>query len=181
MLALASMLIASIACQIDVGGPAAPGSPIPVDPSQADVLHSIWQSAVENAVDNGQVIVTIDEAQMTAFLAERIADSDQPLIRNPQVYLRDNQIEIFGVAERGIFKANILIAVSPEITEDGEVSFELPEASIGPVPAPSALKNTISAVLTETLTGSVGTLATGLRISSLAIADGQMTIVGELR
>jgi hypothetical protein len=181
MLVIISMMLAILACQIDVGGPAAPGAPIPVDPSQANQLHSMWQAAVENAVESGQVNVTIDETQMTALLAERIADSEEPLIRNPQVYLRDHQIQIFGVAERGIFKANILIAVSPEVTEAGEISFELPEASIGPVPAPSALKNTISALLTESLTGSVGSLATGIRISSLAIADGQMTIIGELR
>jgi uncharacterized protein YpmS len=125
--------------------------------------------------------VLINESQVTAFLAERIAEREQPLIRNPQVYLRDNQIEVFGVAERGILKANILITVEPEITEEGEVTFQLSEASVGPVPAPSALKSTISAVLTEAFTGSIGSLATGIRISSLTIADGQMAIVGELR
>jgi hypothetical protein len=118
---------------------------------------------------------------MTAFLAERIADREQPLIRNPQVFLRDNQIQVFGIAERGILKASVLITVAPEITSEGEISFQISEASVGPVPAPSALKSTISAVLTEAFTGSIGSLATGIRISSLAIADGQMTIVGELR
>ncbi len=118
---------------------------------------------------------------MTAFLAERIADREQPLIRNPQVYLRGGQIQVFGIAERGIFKANVLITVSPEITSEGDITFQLAEASLGPVPAPSALKSTISAVLTEAFTGSIGSLATGIRISSLAIADGQMTIAGELR
>jgi uncharacterized protein YpmS len=132
-------------------------------------------------VENGQVSILIDETQMTAFLAERIADQEQPLIRNPQVFLRDNQIQVFGIAERGILKASVLITVAPEITPEGEISFQISEASVGPVPAPSALKSTISAVLTEAFTGSIGSLATGIRISSLAIADGQMTIVGELR
>jgi hypothetical protein len=170
-----------LACQIDVGGPESPGAAIPVQPSEAEQLKSNWQSALNNAVENEQINILINEAQMTAFLAERISDHEQPLIRNPQVYLRDNQIQVFGVAERGILKANVLITVSPEITPEGEISFELSEASVGPVPAPSALKSTISAVLTEAFTGSIGSLATGIRISSLGIADGQMTIVGELR
>ncbi len=136
---------------------------------------------MEAAIETGQVSVIINETQVTAFLAERLAEREQPLIRNPQAYLRDNQIQIFGVAERGILKANVLVTVTPEITDDGDVSFELSEASVGPVPAPSALKSTISAILTEAFTGSIGSLATGIRVSSLAIADGQMTIAGELR
>jgi hypothetical protein len=181
LLVILSLALSSLACQIDVGGPPSPGSAIPIQPSEAEQLKSNWQSALENAVENGQVSILIDETQMTAFLAERIADQEQPLIRNPQVFLRDNQIQVFGIAERGILKASVLITVAPEITSEGEISFQISEASVGPVPAPSALKSTISAVLTEAFTGSIGSLATGIRISSLAIADGQMTIVGELR
>lgn len=176
-----SLVVSVIACQIDVGGPEPPGVSIPIQPSEAELLRSKWQSALESAAETDQVSILIDEAQMTAFLAERIADRDQPLIREPQVYLRDNQIQIFGIAERGILKATLLITVTPEITEDGDILFELSEASVGPVPAPSALKSTISAVLTEAFTGSIGSLATGIKISSLAIANGEMTIVGELR
>jgi hypothetical protein len=181
LLVLLSLLLATLACQIDVGGPEPPGAPIPIQPSEAEQLQSNWQSALDNALETGQVNVVLNEAQLTAFLAERLADREQPLIRNPQTYLRSNRIQVFGVAERGILKANVLITVIPEITENGEITFELSEASVGPVPAPSALKSTISALLTEAFTGSIGSLATGIRISSLAIADGQMTIVGELR
>jgi hypothetical protein len=181
LLVVVSLMASVMACQIDVGGPEPPGALIPIQPSEAELLRSQWQSALESAAETGQVSILIDESQMTAFLAERIADHDQPLIRNPQVYLRDNQIQIFGTAERGILKATLLITVTPEITEDGDISFELSEASVGPVPAPSALKSTISAVLTEAFTGSIGSLATGIKISSLAIANGEMTIVGELR
>jgi hypothetical protein len=181
LLVFSSLLFASIACQINLGGPQPPDGPIPVEPSAAEDLQSNWQSALENAVETGQVTILIDEAQMTAFLAQRIEAREEPLIQNPQVYLRDNQIQVYGTAERGVLKANVLITVTPEITQDGEISFHLSEASVGPVPAPSALKSTISAVLTEAFTGSIGSIATGIRITSLAIADGQMTIVGELR
>lgn len=174
-------MAASLACQVDVGGPESPGGSIPFDSSAANELQSNWQSALESALENGHVSILLNETQITAFLAQRLQAREVPLIENPQVYLQENQIHVFGTAERGILKANVLITVTPELTEDGEISFQLSEASVGPVPAPSALKTTISAVLTEAFTGSIGSLATGIRISSLAIADGQMTIVGELR
>ncbi|MDF1499499.1 MAG: hypothetical protein P1P76_03405 [Anaerolineales bacterium] len=181
MLVFLSLVLASLACQVDLGGPQAPGASIPVQPAAAEELQANWQSALEAAVETGQVSILINEAQMTAFLAERIETREEPLIRNPQVYLQNDQIHVYGIAERGILKANILITVTPELSQEGEITFQLSEASVGPVPAPSALKSTISAVLTEAFTGSIGSLATGIRISSLAITDGLMTIVGELR
>lgn len=181
MLVFLSLVLASLACQVDLGGPQAPGASIPIQPAAAEELQANWQSALEAAVETGQVSILINEAQMTAFLAERIETRDEPLIRNPQVHLQNDQIHVYGIAERGILKANILITVTPELSQEGEITFQLSEASVGPVPAPSALKSTISAVLTEAFTGSIGSLATGIRISSLAITDGLMTIVGELR
>lgn len=181
VLAILSLLAASLACQVDLGGPQPPGKPIPIEPAAAEELQANWQSAIESAANTGQVTVLIDERQLTGLIADRFAASDEPLIRNPQVFLRENQVQVFGVAERAILKANVLITVTPEITEDGEVAFQIPDASLGPVPAPSALKSSLSAVLTEAFTGSIGSLATGIQISSLAIADGQMSIVGELR
>lgn len=181
VLVILSLLAASLACQVDLGGPQPPGNPIPIEPAAAEELQANWQSAIESAANTGQVTVLIDERQLTGLIADRFAASDEPLIRNPQVFLRENQVQVFGVAERAILKANVLITVTPEITEDGEVAFQIPDASLGPVPAPSALKSSLSAVLTEAFTGSIGSLATGIQISSLAIADGQMSIVGELR
>jgi hypothetical protein len=106
---------------------------------------------------------------------------ETPLIKQPQVYLRQNAIQVFGTTERGIVKANVLLAISPLIDADGNISLELTTAEFGPIPAPDALKDSISAILTEAFTGSVGSLATGIRVTTLVINDGQLAIVGELR
>ena len=91
------------------------------------------------------------------------------------------QMQIFGIFDQGPFLANALLIVMPSIDAEGQISFELTQADIGPLPIPGALKDTISAILTEAFTGTIGSLATGIRITSIAIADGEMAIVGELR
>jgi hypothetical protein len=73
------------------------------------------------------------------------------------------------------------LAITPLVDPDGNITLELTTAEFGPIPAPKALKETISAVLTEAFTGSFGSLATGIRVTTLAINDGQLAIVGELR
>ena len=180
-LILISLLLATLGCTIDVGGPEPPGPSIPVEPNSGNQVRQAWQSAIQSAATEGSVRVLLNESQLTGFLAERFRRDENPLLTNPQVYLRQGEVEIYGTAQRAILSGRVLIAIRPEVTDQGEIRFDLSEASIGPVPAPKALRDTISALLTEAFTGSIGTLATGIRITSLAIADGEMAIVGELR
>jgi hypothetical protein len=180
-LTLISLAMAMLACMIDIGGPAPPGPTIPIEESSAEQVRQTWQSAIQGAALDGEVRVLLNERQLTGFLAARFESNQHPLLSDPQVYLRQGAIQIYGTVQRSILSGSILVSVRPEVTEEGEIRFDVSEANIGPVPAPAALRDTISALLTEAFTGSVGTLATGIRITSLVIADGEMAIVGELR
>ncbi|HEY45748.1 MAG: hypothetical protein AMJ88_00715 [Anaerolineae bacterium SM23_ 63] len=175
------LLLATIACQIHLGGPKAPGEPIPTHPATSEDLTEVWQAAISGALTTGQVMVILDEVQLTTFIAHRLETDETPLLRQPQVYLRENAIQVFGTTERDFLKANVLLAITPLVDPDGNITLELTTAEFGPIPAPNALKETISAVLTEAFTGSFGSLATGIRVSTLAINEGQLAIVGELR
>jgi hypothetical protein len=174
-------ILAILACQIEVGGPEPPGAVIPTTQGGQDLLSSAWDQAVEAALTTGRVMVIFDEIQLTTFLSSELAEQEEPPLLSPQVYLQEDSIQIYGILDQGPFLANALLVVQPEIEPDGQLSFELTQADVGPLPLPSALKNTISAILTEAFTGTIGSLATGVRITSIAISDGEMAIVGELR
>lgn len=175
------LLIATIACQFSLGGPKAPGEPIATHPATTNDLTEVWQAAITGALTTGQVMVILDEVQLTTFIAHRLETPETPLLLQPQVYLRQNAIQVFGTTERGFLKANVLLAITPLVDPDGNITLELTTAEFGPIPAPKALKETLSAILTEAFTGSFGSLATGIRVTTLAINDGQLAIVGELR
>lgn len=181
MLAAGALLLVTLACQINLGGPVPPAEATPVNIAGPADLEDAWKGAVARAAVTGEIMVILDERQLTAFLRERLSERDKPLLLNPEIYLRDNAIHIYGLADRGLFKANAYVSVKPIVDEDGEIAFELMAADFGPVPAPEVLKNTVSAILTEAFSGTVGPLATGIRITTLAISDGQMAIVGTLR
>jgi hypothetical protein len=175
------LILSTLACQIDLGGPERPGELIPYPTNTAQDVTEIWRSAIDSALSSGQVTVLITENQLSSFIAARFEDNDQTFLREPQVFLRANTIQIYGLAERGIFKASVLFAIEPQVDTDGSLSFELNRAEFGPFPAPEALKDTLSSLLTEALTGRFGSLATGVRVISIAIDNGEMAIVGALR
>jgi hypothetical protein len=61
------------------------------------------------------------------------------------------------------------------------LKIELVSADLGPLPAPNGLKEIISSTIQEAYTGALGPVATGFRIQSVTIADGAMTIVGQIK
>lgn len=185
---LITLIITSLACTVFVGGPDySDRTPIPVSNEAAESLKEEIKRAFEAGATTGEVTINITETQITSVLALRL-QSDQnlqqdskPLITEPQVYLRDGQMQIFGKTQQGMFAANIGIIVSVGVDENGKPKIEIVSADFGPLPAPDGLNAAISAMIDEAYTGSVGPVATGLRVQTISIADGVMTITGRIR
>lgn len=185
---LVALLLASLACTINVGGPDYSDRPsIPVSNEAAESLREAIRRAFEVGALSGQVTIHITEPQITSVLAQRLQtdqnleQDENPLITDPQVYLRDGQMQIFGRTRQGIFAANIGIIVAVGVDENGEPKIEIVSADFGPLPAPEGINNAISALIQEAYTGSIGPVASGLRIETISIANGLMTITGRVR
>src|SRR5919109_797939 len=186
---LLTLVITSLACTVFVGGPDYSSlPPIPVSAEAAASIQEEIKRAVEAAAQTGVIPVNLTEPQITSLLAARLQtdpslqQSDKkPLITDPQVYLRDGQMQIYGQTQQGIFAANIGITVSLGVDANGEPQIDVVSADFGPFPAPEGLKDAITAMVREAYTGSLGPVATGLRIEAISIANGVMTVTGRVR
>ena len=185
---LLALFLTSLACTVSVGGPDySDRTPISVSAESAESLKEEIKRAFEAGVETGDVTIRITEPQITSVLALRLQsdpnlqEDQKPFITDPQVYLRDGQMQIFGKTQQGMFTANIGIIVAMGVDENGKPTITIISADFGPLPAPDGLKEAISAMIDEAYTGSVGPVATGLRIQSIAIADGVMVIYGRIK
>jgi len=186
---LLSLVLTSLACVVFVGGPDYSNlPPIPVSAEAAASIKDEIQRAVEAAADTGVITVNLTEPQITSYLAARLQtdpslqQSDKkPLITDPQVYLRDGQMQIYGKTQQGLFTANIGIIVNMGVDANGQPQIDIASADFGPFPAPKGLNDAITAMVKEAYTGSLGPVATGLRIESISIANGVMTVTGRIR
>jgi hypothetical protein len=183
-----ALILTSLACTIFVGGP--DYSSLPTIPVSTEITQSIQDEiarAFEQGITTGTVTMNFTEAQLTSYIAARLQNDpdmqqdNKPLITEPQVYLRDGQMQIYGKSQQGMFAANIGIIVSVGVDENGQPKIEIVSADFGPMPAPEGLKDAISAIVREAYTGSLGPVATGLRIETITIADGIMTVSGRIR
>jgi hypothetical protein len=67
------------------------------------------------------------------------------------------------------------------VNDAGLPKIEVISADFGPFPAPQGVNEAISAIVAEAFTGSFGPAATGLRLETITIADGVMTLTGRLK
>lgn len=171
----------SLACSIFIGGPDLPDPPIPVSTEAVQSLKDQMKQAAENGAQTGAVTLQITETQLTSYLAFKLESQTSPLITDPQVVLRDGQMQVFGKAQSGMFAANVSITLKVSVDENGQPKIEITQQDFGPLPAPQGLNEAISAMIGEAFTGSLGPVATGFRLETISIADGVMTVAGRIK
>jgi hypothetical protein len=181
MLAAFTLILASLACTINAGGPEYPKTPIPVSTEAIGSLDQQLQAAQTAAAQNGLLSLSINETQITSLLAARLETQTDPFLRDPQVYLRDGQIQVYGKARKGDVEATVRVILSASIDPEGKPVVSVVSADFGPLPAPEGLNNTISAFIGEAFTGSLGPAAIGMRLETISIADGVMTLTGKMQ
>lgn len=188
---------ASLACTINAGGPEPPGPPIPVSEEALQGLENAWQNAeVDPAA--GVFAFTLTESQLTSAIAINLEKQADPIIQNPQIYLQDGQIILYGIIVRDSITANTRITILPVLDENGRLSLQIVSADFGPIPAPPEALESLSGLVDELLTGSIAQIAASIQIEgldsalntdpsdyiifeSIQIANGMITITGRKR
>lgn len=175
------LLLSILACTINVGGPEYPTPAIPISTEAVGNLENNIQTAVAAGVDSGQVTLVLTEPELTSYLHYKLNSQVNPFITNPQVYLRENEMRIFGTATQGNFEAYVKIVVAASVDAQGQLQINLTTVDFGPLPVPGGLNEIVTAIIKEAYTGALGPVATGFRLETINIADGLMTITGRTK
>jgi len=181
LLLLTSLILAALACSVFVGGPDYPVESIPVSAEAVESLKLQIEAAVLAGAESGVITLQITEEQITSNIAFKMAAQENPLFQDPQIYLRDGQMQIYGTVVRGYLTANVLVALSFRVDELGQPKIEIASADFGPFPAPDGLKQSLTTLISEAYTGSLGPIATGFRLESVSIENGLMMITGRIK
>ncbi len=180
---LLSLVLATLACTMSVGGPddPYPQTEIPVSVQAVESMQAQFKAAFETGLQSENIILTITEAQITSYLALKLASENDPFFTDPQVYLRDGQMQVFGKASQGYFTATVNVVFFIGIDELGQPDVQIISADFGPLPVPDSLASGLSAIIKEAYTGAIGPVATGFRIEKIGIRDGFMVMSGKVK
>jgi hypothetical protein len=177
-----SLVLASLACTIFVGGPDYPAQTVPISADEVQNMRTQIEQAFLAGAETGVITLQFTESQLTSYIALKMQERTDPPFTEPQILLRNGQMQMYGKVMRGPFAANILITMNVSIdAATGLPKIEVASADFGPFPAPEGINNAISAIIEEAFTGSFGPVAIGFRLESITIADGIMTMVGRIK
>jgi hypothetical protein len=176
------LILTSLACTIFVGGPEYPTQIVPVSTDEVQSMQTQVEQALISGAETGVVTLQITESQLTSYMTLKMQEQTNPPFTEPQVFLRNGQMQMYGKIDRGMFAANMLITMNVNIDPTtGMPKIEIASADFGPFPAPEGLNTAISAVIDEAFTGSLGPVAIGFRLETITIADGIMTLTGRIK
>ncbi len=176
------LLLSTLACSILVGGPEYPANVVPVSADEVTTMQAQIQQAFLDGAQTGVVTFKITEAQLTSYIALKLQEQTDPPFTDPQILLRDGQMQMYGKVTQGYFYAYMLIVMNVGVDPaTGLPSITIASADFGPVDAPEGINNAISTIISEAFTGSFGPVATGIRIETISIADGVMTLSGRIK
>lgn len=181
LLLLSAFVVSMFACTIFIGGPKYPDRTIPVSSESVYELQTAIALAWQGGEISNQISFSITEEQITSYLAEKIQQQPKPFITNPQVFLQDDEIQLYGTAKQGNFQATVAIIMTASVDDLGELNLVMKSVDFGPLPVPSGLLEAITAMVEEAYTGAVGPMATGIHLVNVVVADGIMTITGQLK
>jgi hypothetical protein len=145
------------------------------------VLQNSPPSPTPASQENNPVKIVMDEEQLTAVVVKELqTQQDQP-IEDPQILLRDGQVQILGNVKQGALTLPLKIAIDVSVDNQGKPHYQVVSANVGPLPLPQSTMDQLSAQLDQTLTQNLGPEINNLYFDNITIADGVMTVTGHQR
>ena len=180
ILALAALAAASLACNfISTQTPSpTPRPTVAVSTESVQELEQNLDSAAEDLQQGKQVTLILTESQLTSLVASNFQSGDGPVLQNPQVYLRNGQVQLVGTVEQSGIGLPLEILVSMQVDSNGKLDYTIDSAKLGPFPLPQAQLDQLSSELDRAIAAQLGQGDQRIVLDGITIADGTMTITG---
>ncbi len=176
-----ALVLSTIACVLNLGGPKYPPQSVPVSTQAATQAQDVISTADAQAAQTGKVDLVLTEAQATSYLEASLQQQSQPIITHPQVYFRDGTMQIYGTVNQGIITATAKIVVAIGVDSQGQPTIDVTSATFGPFPVPPSLRDMITNGIRDAYASALGSNVIRFQLESVTIGDGTMTMVGSLK
>ena len=170
---LALLVLACGPCNLLSTSAPTPPHPIVVSTESAEQLESRLGENLRGAAGQ-QFILRVTDAEITSLLAAKLAQYDQPPVKEPQIWFTKGKIHGSGRVTNILpIESDFFVVASARI-EGGKVIVVVEEASAGAVPVPAGALETLSQSLSQT----VEELQLGVEVTALEILEGEAIIQG---
>lgn len=134
------------------------------------------QPYVVATTETSEIILTITETQLNTLITEKLSTEPDSIVQQPAVIIGDEKIILTGKTIQSGVTLDLLVEMSLSIDIDGKPVIKIESAKIGPLEAPQFVKDSLTSMADEMLTGAIGTSLTGAQVERITIEPGYMVI-----
>ncbi len=127
----------------------------------------------------GNYTITLDQNELNQILRLQRTLTDQSSevqIQDPVLAFTGGNVVLYAQLTKPLEIA-LEVTFLP-LVSDGNLIFELTEASLGPLPLPELVLSMLEATLNATLNQAINQVPTGVRLQSVTVNEGSITLVG---
>jgi len=158
------------------GAPERPGAEIiPFEGAGAEARTKLQEALPQTGSLSS---VTLDEQQITSWLAMELNNSPDLPLSDLQVYLRDDRIQIWSMVTGSTSSTSALIVGTLSLDLNGKPGVEIESIQIGQQTVPDFLLSQGETWLDQLISEEINNLAPGLKIMNINISNGLITISG---
>jgi uncharacterized protein YpmS len=172
------LLSLSLACRFPSKAPVKPVETIAVSTEAVASLEEKVQNTIDQAAQGQTVELSLSEEEVTSLLAQKLSEQGEISFTDPQVYLRDDKVQMFGNVQSGKLKVSLQVVLEPKVDTSGKASLELISVNMGLISAPDSLVNTIQAQADQFLNEFLQKSGESFIVESITARDGLLTIRG---
>ena len=171
------LALAAMACNLPSQRNAVPPTVVPLSPQEAEQFEENLQATLTNTEPGREVSVTIQEGQLSSYLAAQLADQDEPVISNPRVRMTSGRMEIIAQVKQGI-TVEAKSVVVPSVDSNGKPRLLVESVTLGSLPVPESLVSQMQGVVDNILDDYLASADTSFRITKIDITEGQTVVSG---
>lgn len=177
---IVSVLIVTVGCALPFSAATPTATPALPAASLSDTEAKI-SAALDSAAQSGVLSLSLSENELSALVADRLSHQTAVPIAGPYVTLRQGELALHGKMTVASITADTVIVMTFAAAALAEPRIKVSRANFGILPVPGAVLDAISSTLQQLLVGSLAESVTGMRLTTIEVADGYITIQGTTR
>ena len=183
ILILGILSLTSLACNLlnRISNSSIEPTPIPVTNESVNNLREDLATAEEQLNSGEKVTLVINEAELTSLVALELEKQSYPIFYEPQIYLRDGEVQIMGKVLQGGFLLPAQLSLVLTTNSDGKPQINLRSAKIGPLELPESMLEELTSQVDSVFIRNINPRIKDIFVESILITDGLMTIIGRSR
>lgn len=173
------LLLSALACSMPTRQTLQPTStPAPtVDPQE---MESLLATAEGQLLETGSFSITFTEEQITAYVAAKLAQEPDAPFTDPRFTLSNGQMILSGSVKVGFLTGQAQIVFEPALV-DGRLQVSILSANFGSIPFPESALQQITDNVNQNMSDFISVNGRSVRIQTLEIGQGTMTLSGTTR